>query len=108
MIEAAAVLPVLDEAHFAMMTAGDAVLQSEVAELFRSQAPEWRAALDAPGNTAWFEALHKLKGSARGIGFAELAAFCEAAERTSLAEAPSASARVLAALENALHALAPY
>lgn len=88
-----------------MMTAGDAALQSEVAGLFRDQADEWRAALAAPEAPGWADAVHKLKGSARGIGLAALADICEAAERTGGA---AASQSVAAALEKALAALAVY
>ncbi|HWA21009.1 MAG TPA: Hpt domain-containing protein [Caulobacterales bacterium] len=104
---AAADAPPLDRAHFEMMTAGDLALQSEVAALFRGQVREWRDALSDPG-ADWAEALHKLKGSARGIGLAQLAEACEAAERAGPAHAAAFSADVLAALENALLALAAY
>ncbi|MEJ0023096.1 MAG: Hpt domain-containing protein [Alphaproteobacteria bacterium] len=104
MIDAAA-LP-LDRAHFAMMTADDTALQSEVADLFRGQVEEWRAALAAPAAPSWSDAVHKLKGSARGIGLTQLALACEAAEQAGPTEASSAT--VLAALENALRALASY
>lgn len=100
--------PSLDRAHFAMMTAGDAALQSEVADLFRGQVREWRDALSAPVAGGWADALHKLKGSARGIGLAALAQACEEAERAGPAQAAASSAKVLAALESALLALASY
>jgi HPt (histidine-containing phosphotransfer) domain-containing protein len=106
MIDAAA--PPLDRAHFAMMTADDKALQSEVAGLFRDQVDEWRAALSAPASPGWADALHKLKGSARGIGLAQLAQACEAAEQAGPEQAPASSITVLAALENALRALTSY
>jgi Hpt domain len=101
----AAVPPALDRVHFDMMTAGDGALQSEVAGLFRCQADEWRAALAAPEASGWADAVHKLKGSARGIGLVALADVCEAAEREGGA---AASQKVAAALEKALMALAAY
>jgi HPt (histidine-containing phosphotransfer) domain-containing protein len=101
----AAIPPALDRAHFDMMTAGDAALQREVAGLFRGQADEWRAALSAPDAPDWADAVHKLKGSARGIGLVALADVCEAAEREGGA---AASKKVAAALEKALAALAAY
>ena len=107
MIQTAAVPPPLDRAHFEMMTAGDSALQSEVADLFRGQVREWRDALSHPG-AGWAETLHKLKGSARGIGLVQLAEACEAAERAGPAYAAAFSAVVLAALESALLALASY
>jgi HPt (histidine-containing phosphotransfer) domain-containing protein len=51
----------------------------------------------------WREAVHTLKGSARGIGFAALAAACEAAETAEDSEAALAEIRV--ALHQALAAL---
>ncbi len=106
MIDAAAAP--LDRAHFAMMTADDTALQSEVAGLFRDQVGEWREALAAPAAPGWSDALHKLKGSARGIGLSQLAQACEAAEQAGPAQAHASSIAVLAALENALLALASY
>lgn len=90
---------VLDHAHFAHMTAGDRALQQEVAGLFRDQVAGWEAVLAGAGD--WRAAVHTLKGSARGIGFAKLAAACEAAE----AEGDAALPAVRAALHEALAAL---
>lgn len=92
---------VLDRAHFEEMTGGDRALQLEVLELFRGQAEGWRGALAAEKGRR--EALHTLKGSARGIGLHALAAACEAAEGAP-AEV-SALAGVRAALGEALVAL---
>ena len=90
---------VLDRAHFDHMTGGDRALQREVAGLFRDQVAGWDAALAAGGD--WRAAAHTLKGSARGIGLAKLAAACEAAE----AQGETALAGVRAALTEALAAL---
>lgn len=90
---------VLDRAHFHQMTAGDSALQREVAGLFRDQVAGWEAALAEGGD--WRTAAHTLKGSARGIGLAKLAAACEAAE----AEGEGALPQVRAALNEALVAL---
>ena len=51
----------------------------------------------------WREAVHTLKGSARGIGLTALAAACEAAETAEDSEAGLAAVR--AALNEALGAL---
>ena len=94
---------ILDRAHFDHMTAGDRALQLEVLGLFRTQVEGWNAALDS--GTGWREAVHKLKGSARGIGLEALAASCEAAERAPEADTGAALAAVRAALDAALVAL---
>jgi HPt (histidine-containing phosphotransfer) domain-containing protein len=89
---------VLDRAHFDHMTGGDFALQREVAGLFRGQVAGWEASL-AAGD--WRTSVHTLKGSARGIGLAKLAAACEAAEAGGEAGLPA----VRAALTEALAAL---
>ena len=91
----------LDRAHFDHMTGADRALQIEVLGLFRAQVEGWAAAMaDAQG---WREAVHTLKGSARGIGLNALAAACEAAETAEDSEAGLAGVRV--ALGEALGAL---
>jgi HPt (histidine-containing phosphotransfer) domain-containing protein len=96
-------MSVLDRAHFDHMTGADRALQAEVVDLFRAQVVGWRTAFAA--GEGWRGAAHTLKGSARGIGLADLAAACEAAETAGDAEAEPALARVRAALEEALAAL---
>lgn len=99
----------LDQSHFTMMTGGDSALQSEVAALFRGQVEAWRAALtaeDAGGE--WREAAHKLKGSARGIGFWALAEACETAEAAAPGEAAAHLSAVRALLDAALNDLRGY
>jgi len=94
---------VFDRAHFDRMTAGDTGLQREVIGLFRMQIGGWeRAFAMAEG---WRDAIHTMKGSARGIGLAALAAACETAEHAADAEAPAALAQARAALAAALAAL---
>lgn len=92
---------VLDRAHFAHMTGGDRALQIEVLNLFRAQADGWAAAMAAGQD--WRTAVHTLKGSARGIGFTELAQACEAAEAA--ADPAQALAHVRTSLQQALVAL---
>lgn len=94
---------ILDRTHFNYMTAGDRALQLEVVALFRAQAETWRAACDV--GEGWREAVHTLKGSARGIGLAALAAACASAEAAPEGQMAGALAQVRAALDEALAAL---
>ncbi len=96
-------MTVLDRAHFEHMTGGDRGLQTEVIGLFRAQADGWRARLSEGAD--WRSAAHTLKGSARGIGLARLAAACEAAETAPDGETPAALASVRTELDHALAAL---
>jgi HPt (histidine-containing phosphotransfer) domain-containing protein len=91
---------VLDRAHFDHMTGADRALQREVLGLFRMQVEGWTGAF-ASGE-GWREAVHTMKGSARGIGFTALAAACEAAEHVGEAEREAALAKVGQALAMAL------
>lgn len=96
-------MPILDRAHFDMMTGGDRALQLEVLGLFRAQVDGWSAAFGAcPG---WRDMVHTMKGSARGIGFNALAAVCETAEYANETDMAGALANVRAALNDALAAL---
>lgn len=91
----------LDRAHFDHMTGADRALQTEVLGLFRMQVEGWSAAMASANG--WREAVHTLKGSARGIGLNALAAACEAAETAEDSEAGLHDVR--AALNEALSAL---
>lgn len=71
--------------------------------LFRAQVEGWAAA--SAGGPGWRAAVHTLKGSARGIGLAALAAACETAERAPESETAMALAGVRAALAEAVTAL---
>ncbi len=93
---------ILDRTHFDMMTGADRALQLEVLGLFRMQVEGWRHAFDAP---EWRDAVHTLKGSARGIGLTALAAACEAAENAADSEREGAMTGVRQALAEALAAL---
>ncbi len=92
---------ILDRVHFDHMTGADRALQLEVFQLFRLQVDGWSAAMADP--KGWREAVHTLKGSARGIGLSALAAACEAAETAEDSEVGLAGVR--AALHEALGAL---
>lgn len=94
---------VLDRAHFDHMTGADRALQLEVLGLFRGQVEGWRAAFTGEGN--WRDAVHTMKGSARGIGLNALAEACEAAEKAEEARRLDALESVRASLLEALSAL---
>lgn len=100
-----AAVPVLDPDHFSHMTGHDPALQGEILALFRGQAQLWRRLIlpDAPVQT-WRDAVHSLKGSARGLGLWRLAAACADAEDATRALTPDnrAIARELAAVQAAL------
>lgn len=95
-----------DQAHFDHMTGGDAALQREIALLFRAQIAAWTQLLQAGAN--WREAVHTMKGSARGIGLWQLAEACELAERVTDGDAAAldaAFAAVRSELDASLAAL---
>ncbi|MDX2276360.1 MAG: Hpt domain-containing protein [Hyphomonadaceae bacterium] len=93
----------LDRAHFDAMTAGDAGLQREIADLFRTQVQSWDDALTPEGD--WRRAAHTMKGSARGIGLWPLAQACEAAEAAPEEEVALRLQTLRATLAEALGAL---
>jgi HPt (histidine-containing phosphotransfer) domain-containing protein len=94
---------VLDRAHFDHMTGADRALQLEVLGLFRMQIDAWRAAFGA--GESWRDAVHTMKGSARGIGLMALAEACESAEQAADADRADALQSVQAHLQDALAAL---
>jgi HPt (histidine-containing phosphotransfer) domain-containing protein len=96
-------MTVLDRAHFDHMTGADRALQLEVLGLFRGQVEGWRDAFAGRGN--WRDAVHTMKGSARGIGLNALAAACEAAEQATESERAEALESLRAALLEALSVL---
>ena len=73
----------VDRAHLARYTMGDAELEKEILQLFFTHsAVQLGQLLEAVGNPAlWRDATHGLKGSARGIGAWALGDAAEAAER---------------------------
>lgn len=83
--------------------AGDRTVISEVLELFVAQAQRLSPSLHsaAPG---WRDAVHTLKGSARGIGAQALGELCARAE----AEGEGGLPAVLAALDAAVADIAAY
>jgi hypothetical protein len=83
--------------------AGDAGVVEEVLNLFREQATIWSRMLE-PGDPGWRDAVHTLKGAARGIGANHLGDVCERAE----AEGEGTLSAVHAALDAALLDVAAY
>lgn len=83
--------------------AGDAQVVEEVLGLFQEQARMWSPMLEA-GVDGWRDAVHTVKGAARGVGAHALGDACERAE----AEGPQALPAVHAALDAALFDIAAY
>ena len=59
--------------------AGDTEVIDEVLALFREQAAMWSTMLD-PASEGWLDAVHTIKGAARGVGAFALGDACEVAE----------------------------
>jgi HPt (histidine-containing phosphotransfer) domain-containing protein len=89
----------VDFAYLEAYAGGDQPVVDEVLALFREQAALWARLLDpAAGDGVWRDAVHTLKGSARGIGAGALAEACAAAE----SGADGAGAAALNAVRDAL------
>jgi len=58
---------------------GDETMIDEVLALFREQAAMWSGMLD-PASDGWRDAVHTIKGAARGVGAFELGDVCAKAE----------------------------
>jgi len=69
----------VDFGYLETYAGGDTALVEEVLGIFRQQQAVWAPMLD-PENVGWRDAVHTLKGSARGIGANTLAQACEVAE----------------------------
>jgi HPt (histidine-containing phosphotransfer) domain-containing protein len=93
----------VDFAYLESYAAGDLVVVHEVLELFRQQAGLW-APLLTPGAEGWRDAVHTIKGTARGIGARDLAQVCEEAEIAGEGRLPA----VRDALDTALADVAAY
>ena len=99
----------VDFGYLETYAAGDVGLVDEVLGLFREQAALWEPLMD-PAAEGWRDAVHTLKGAARGVGAFDLADACEAAEARDLPDGVLA-ARLLAvrdALDRALADIAAY
>jgi hypothetical protein len=84
-------------------TAGDGDVIDEVLSLFREQAAIWSNLLD-PAAEGWRDAVHTIKGAARGIGAFQLGEACARAE----AEGEGGIEGVRDALDLALADIAAY
>jgi hypothetical protein len=82
-------------------TGGDDAISEEVLGLFVEQAALWSGML-TPGDPAWKDAAHTLRGAAAGIGAGGLAEACRDAEAGDPALASPALARVRNELDAAL------
>jgi chemotaxis protein histidine kinase CheA len=94
---------VVDFAYLEGFAAGDGEVIDEVLALFREQSAIWGAML-RPDHEGWRDAVHTIKGAARGVGAFQLGDACQACE-TSGAGALDA---VRDALDAALHDIAAY
>jgi hypothetical protein len=94
---------VVDFGYLEAFMAGDRAVVKEVLALFRQQAEIWAAGLD-PADPDWRDAVHTVKGAARGIGANLLGDICEKTE----AGDPSGLPAVRAALDAALAEIAAY
>jgi HPt (histidine-containing phosphotransfer) domain-containing protein len=94
---------VVDFAYLENFAAGDDDVIDEVLALFREQAAIWGAMLE-PGHEGWRDAVHTLKGAARGIGAVQLGDECQACE----AVGAGGLEKVRDALDGALSDIAAY
>lgn len=93
----------VDFAYLEAFAAGDFAMVEEVLALFREQARIWSPMLEADAE-GWLDALHTMKGAARGVGAFALGEACERAE----AAGPGALPAVRDALDAALLDIAAY
>ena len=71
----------VDFAYLENYAAGDMALVDEVLHLFREQVDLCRPMIQPEAGRAWGDAVHTLKGAARGVGAFALAQACDAAEK---------------------------
>jgi len=93
----------VDFPYLERFAAGDAAVIDEVLALFEQQAQLWSPLLESTAE-GWRDAVHTVKGAARGVGAHALGEACERAE----AEGPAALPGVHAALDAALFDIAAY
>jgi len=105
--------PILDRDHLGQYTAGDAQLETELFSLLSGQIEACLTRLQhSKSEQDWSEAMHTLKGAARGVGAMELGQACENAERhyqdpKMLAEVKSAALRACQAMQAVRGAASP-
>ncbi|PXA85341.1 Hpt domain-containing protein [Caulobacter sp. D4A] len=69
----------VDFAYLEGFAAGDVTVIEEVLALFREQAALWTPML-SPDHPGWRDAVHTVKGAARGVGANALGDVCQRAE----------------------------
>jgi len=95
-------LPIVDHVHLARYTLGNTALEFEVLTLFADHTPEYISALkNAATDKEWRDAAHTLKGSARAVGAARVAAVAERAEAVGFAAELNAKRTVFQMLDTA-------
>ena len=94
---------VVDFAYLEGFAAGEDEVIDEVLALFREQSAIWGAML-SPEHEGWRDAVHTIKGAARGVGANQLGDVCQACE----AAGPGALPKVRDALDAALSDIAAY
>ena len=87
----------VDFAYLEGFAAGDQGVVDEVLALFREQANLWSTMLDATSE-GWLDAVHTIKGAARGVGAFQLGDACEIAERQGAGRLESVRVALQAAL----------
>ncbi len=103
--------PALDRDHLTRQTFGDPDLQAELLGLFVRQARTIVASLAVPGDSGKADRLHTLIGSARAVGFFDLASEAEILERALRGPAPvgeALPAGLARAVERAIEAAATF
>ena len=93
----------VDFAYLEQFAAGDMQVVDEVLAIFREQSALWSAMLD-PASEGWRDAVHTIKGAARGVGAFALGDACQRAET----DGPTALGGVRDALDTALQDVAAY
>lgn len=99
---------IVDHAHFARQTFGDATLQAELIALFSTSAKTYFAQLaQSKQEEDWFMAAHALKGAALNMGAMALSALCKTAEKaTTTGEREALVTEIGDALTATLHEFA--
>ena len=92
----------VDFAYLENYAAGDMALVDEVLGLFREQVELWRPMIRVEAGRGWGDAVHTLKGTARGIGAFALAEACDRAEKSE--KEPERAPPLLEAVHDALDA----
>jgi HPt (histidine-containing phosphotransfer) domain-containing protein len=93
----------VDFEYLERYAAGDDAVIDEVLALFREQSAIWSRLL-APEHEGWRDAVHTLKGAARGVGANALGEVCQRCETAG----PAALPAVHEALDAALSDIAAY